>query len=118
MGNKIVCLDCRKTFNQGTDFKDRRNSVCPECGKDMLLLPHRFRPPSENDGKKWEVVKYLINSGFHYQHVYKEAASKRDSSVSSENYAHYSEKMIDAREFVEKYRDQKLKFNKAEDHGN
>jgi hypothetical protein len=84
----------------------------------MLLLPHRFRPPRLNDGQKWEVVKYMINSGFHYQHVYNDAASKRNSSVSNENYADYSEKMIDAREFVEKYREQKIKFNKVEDHGN
>ena len=118
MGNKIVCLDCQKSFNQGTDFNDRRERVCPECGKDMLLLPHLFKPPQKKDHKKWEVVKYLIDNGFHYHHVYKDAASKRKSLVSNENYADYPERMIDAREFVEKYRDQKIKFNKAEDHGN
>lgn len=68
--------------------------------------------------KKWEVVKYLIDNGFHYQHVYKDAASKRKSLVSNENYAGYPENMIDAREFVIKYEDKKIKFNKAENNGN
>ena len=117
MGNKIVCLDCRKTFNQGTDFKDRREGVCPECGKGMLLLPHLFKPPRKNDDKKWDVVKYLIDNGFHYHHVY-ENIEHRNGLISWQNYVPYPEKMIDAREFVEKYRDQKINFNKAEDHGN
>ena len=59
MGHKVVCLDCRKSFSQGTDFRNRKETVCPDCSKQMTLLPHRFRPPKNDDTKKWEVVKYF-----------------------------------------------------------
>lgn len=113
MGNKIVCLNCQKSFNQGTDFKDRREGVCPECGKDMLLLPHLFKPPRKNDDKKWGVVKYLIDNGFHYHHVY-ENIEHRNGLISYQNYVPYPDNIRDAKAFVEKYQSQKVKLNKQE----
>ena len=111
MGYKNVCFDCRKSFNQGTDLKDIRESNCPECGKLMVQVTHRFRPPKHNDLKKWEVAKFLMKNGFLYEHVYKQIYEVKGVTVLA-NYATYPENMRDAVEFVEKYKDQiNLKFN-------
>ena len=57
MGQKVICLNCRKSFSQGTDINDRKEANCPECFRPMILLPHRFRPPKMTDDKKWETVR-------------------------------------------------------------
>ena len=105
MGFKNVCFDCRKAFNQGTDFNNIRESKCPECGTLMKQVTHRFRPPKQNDVKKWDVAKFLMNNGFLYEHVYKRICKIRGLTV-LENYATYPENMRDAKEFVEMYKEQ------------
>ncbi len=111
MGYKKVCFDCRKAFSQGTDLSNIRESNCPDCGELMKRVTHRFRPPKQKDLKKWEVAKFLMESGFLYEHVYKQIYEIRGITVLA-NYATYPENMRDAKEFVEKYKDQlKLKFN-------
>ena len=69
VGHKNLCLDCRKTFNQGTDFHDIRKSTCPDCSKPMIQMSNRFRPPKKSDDLKWKVVNYLFDNGFYYQHI-------------------------------------------------
>ena len=41
MGHKKVCLNCRKAFNDNTNFEQN----CSECGQKMNLVNHKFRPP-------------------------------------------------------------------------
>lgn len=111
MGHKKVCLDCRICLNRDFDPGSGLNYPCPECGKPMKLLPHRFRPPKKSDDKKWETVKYLIESGFNYQHIYKSVITK-NGVTSYENYAEYPDNIRDAKEFVLKYKDQAYNTNK------
>ncbi len=100
MGHKIVCIDCRIAFNRDFSNDSETNHPCPQCGKDMFILSHRFRPPKKGDIKKWETVKYLINNGFFYQHI-----------LDNNCYTTYPENLQDAKEFVQKYKDQALKIN-------
>jgi len=70
MGHKKICLDCRLTLNR--EFDDGSTEMkypCPKCQQQMILLPHRFRPPKKSDEKKWKAVEYLINQGFRYEKV-------------------------------------------------
>lgn len=108
MGNKIVCLDCKKSFNQGTDFKDKNEIKCQDCGKQMILLPHRFRPPKKTDSKKWETIKFLIENGFYFQHIY-ESTETSDHINRLENYAAYPNNLREAKDFVVKYKNQAIK---------
>ena len=108
MGHKVVCLECKKSFSQGTDFNDRREANCPDCGKPMTLLPHRFRPPKKTEDKKWETVKFLIENGFFYQHIY-EIVETKNGVTNYQNYAKYPENLRDAKQFVEQYKDQARK---------
>ncbi len=70
----------------------------------MTLLPHRFRPPKKTEDKKWEIVKFLIDNGFYYQHVYENVTKTINGFVKFENLVTYPENMREAREFVEKYK--------------
>ncbi|MCK0137424.1 hypothetical protein [Arenibacter sp. S6351L] len=105
MGFKNVCFDCKKAFNQGTDLNNIGESKCPDCGKLMKQITHRFRPPKQKDKKKWEVAKFLMERGFLYEHVYERIYEVRGITVLA-NYATYPENMRDAKEFVEKYKSQ------------
>lgn len=102
MGHKKVCLYCKTSFNRAFDFGSSLTYPCPECNKPMVLLPHRFRPPLKSDNKKWETVKYLIENGFSYQHIY-EVINDQFQTVT------YPDNLRDALEFVEKYKSQALK---------
>lgn len=113
MGNKVVCLDCRKAFSERTDLVNRTHSSCPNCGKKMISLPHRFRPPKITDLKKWETVKYFIENGFYYQHIYKGAETSEHYNR-QQSYVEYPEYIRDAKEFVEKYKSQARKTNVAQ----
>lgn len=72
----------------------------------MILLPHRFRPPKKDDEKKWEIVRFLLKHGFYYQHIYKKIETHKNGVTSYEEYAEYPENMLDAKEFVEVYKQQ------------
>ena len=88
MGHKKLCLDCRLTLNIAVD--DERMSLdypCPSCQENMILLPHRFRPPKKSDDQKWNTVAYLLEQGFRYEHTYSKVP----------------ENLRDAKEFWEKH---------------
>jgi DNA-directed RNA polymerase subunit RPC12/RpoP len=107
MGHKKMCLECKKTFNREFDTGSGHDYKCPDCGKSMILMPHRFRPPKRTDDKKWETVKLLVENGFKYQHIYDH--KEIDGKWTSES-VEYPENPKDAKEFIKKYKTQS--FNK------
>ncbi|MDR7787008.1 hypothetical protein [Riemerella anatipestifer] len=70
MGYKKVCLECKDSFNRPFDNGSDLMYPCLECGGQMTLFPHRFRPPKKTEDKKWETVRFLVENGFNYQHIY------------------------------------------------
>lgn len=106
--SKKLCLTCRKSFNISSEDSALSNFRCPECGNQAIAVTHRFRPPKADDKRKWEVVKFLIENGFSYQHIpiYEPDRHGIQRFIS---YARYPENMIDAVEFVEKHRDKAVK---------
>ena len=108
MGHKKVCLECKMTLNRPIDIDSELTYPCPECGKPMILLPHRFRPPKKTDDKKWETVRFLIENGFYYQHIYERTETEKDVT-SSQTLVAYPDNLRDAKEFVEKYKSQARK---------
>jgi len=54
-------------------------------------------------------VKYLIENGFHYDHVYQKIETNINGVTSYQNYATYPDNIRDAKEFVEKYKEQARK---------
>jgi predicted RNA-binding Zn-ribbon protein involved in translation (DUF1610 family) len=102
---KKLCLHCKKSFNISSEDAKLSNFKCPECGNPAIAITHRFRPPKTDDGRKWEVVKFLIDKGFPYQHI-SIFETDRHGIQRFAKYAQYPENMIDAIEFVEQYKDQ------------
>jgi hypothetical protein len=105
MGYKNICFNCRKSFNMGTDFNNIRQGNCPECGEPMTLMTHRFRPPKNEDDKKWLTVTYLVDNGFTYQQIYEQGPAKDKQKVKKITVP-YPDNLRDAEEFVSKYKDQ------------
>ncbi len=105
MGYKSVCVNCRKSFNRSIEKEINKFFSCPECGNTMTLLSHRFRPPKKSDEKKWEVVKFLIDKGFYYQHINKLVDDEK-SEYDNNEFAKYPLNLKDALIFVEKYKGQ------------
>ena len=107
MGYKLVCLKCQKAFSRDADYTVTKlqSSTCPECGEVGHAYSHRFRPPAKLDKASWQLVRFLFEHGFVYQHIYKETA-RGSASNQLENYAEYPTTMHEAREFVEQYRAQ------------
>jgi predicted RNA-binding Zn-ribbon protein involved in translation (DUF1610 family) len=108
MGQKVVCLECKISFNQDIDCNNRKDTPCPDCGKIMIFLPHRFRPPLKRNDKEWAVVKFLVNHGFYYQHIYEKTETSNHVNR-IEKYVSYPNHMREAKEFVEKYKQQAIK---------
>jgi len=92
----------------GTNSDNVREGNCPECGQPMILMTHRFRPPKKDDDKKWLTVKFLVDNGFTYQHIYEEIETKDKQKPKRINVS-YPDNLRDAKEFVTKYRDQAIK---------
>ncbi len=95
MGYKLVCLSCKKAFNLESDYLEsaKRSEKCPECGQMAVRYPHRFRPPKKSDDKRWEVVRFLYENGFVYEHI---------TNADRSGYEKYPETIKEAREFVER----------------
>ena len=84
------------------DMKNLRESLCPDCGVKMIKVNHKFKPPKKSEIKKWEVVKFLLENGFIYQHIY-------DNSDKKPPYLEYPEDLKNAIEFANIYKDQAIK---------
>jgi hypothetical protein len=109
MGYKKVCLDCRKAFNRPIELEKVHISICPQCEKPMTELNHLFQPPKQTDKKKWDVVRFLVDNGFKYYHVWETVIKNSKGEITEyQNYAKYPESMKDAKEFVEKYKEQSI----------
>jgi len=97
MGYKSVCLNCRIAFSHGMNFNNIAPRICPQCKAEMINVDYKFKPPKKSDIKEWEAVKYLLEHGFYYQHIYDENGKA----------VKYPEDVKGAKEFVEKYQRKK-----------
>jgi DNA-directed RNA polymerase subunit RPC12/RpoP len=95
MGYKKVCVECRKAYSIRLIEDRPLNLTCPECGLKVVIVNHKFRPPKREDIKQWDLVKFLVEHGFHFGHV-------------SDNYQYvpYPTTMEEAKIFVVKYKSQ------------
>ncbi|MBS1531225.1 MAG: hypothetical protein JSU01_13045 [Bacteroidetes bacterium] len=102
MSYKNVCLSCRKAFSRG--LENHKPRKCPECGNDFIPYNHKFRPPKKEDLKAWQLVSFLYEHGFTYQHVYKDLSLYRLYDM--DNLAEYPKTLDEAKEFIVKYKNQ------------
>jgi ABC-type uncharacterized transport system substrate-binding protein len=104
MGNKSVCLNCRIAFSNGMDLNNIIQRICPQCKKEMVNIIYKFKPPKKIELKKWETIKYLLENGFYFQHIYENGKAVK-----------YPENINEAKIFIEKYESQKIIIDKNND---
>lgn len=110
MGYKAVCLNCRKAFNIASYYDGHVPEKCPECSGPLALFNHKFRPPKQTDIKSWQLVAFLYQHGFNYQHIETEmSGGVAEKLPVTERYIKYPENLKDAKVFVEKYKTQARK---------
>jgi hypothetical protein len=73
------------------------------------MMPHRFRPPKNADHQKWEMIKFLVEYGFRFQHLYKDIKRNQDGTISYTGLVPYPENLREAQDFVERYKQQAIK---------
>jgi len=102
MSSKNICLECSVSFNGASEYYSVLPQIpCPKCGASMTWMPHRFRPPKKQDKEGWATVRYLVEHGFKYHHVYEVIP---DDPKGASRIALYPENLRDAKEFVEKHK--------------
>jgi predicted RNA-binding Zn-ribbon protein involved in translation (DUF1610 family) len=106
MGYKNVCLSCHIAFNNANRSVEIK---CPTCGEGMIWMPHRFRPPRKLDDNAWAIVKYLVEHGFDYGHIYEAIP---DNPNGASRLVTYPTKLHEAKEFVKKYKDKAVFDNR------
>lgn len=104
MGYKKTCFNCNKSFNRPIDFGTERKYLCPDCGEPMILMSHKFRPPNRNNSKDWQLIEFLANNGFIFQSIFE--------TPSGGTYIKYPTSLRDAKEFVVKYKEQSINWDK------
>ena len=108
MGHKSVCLECYRVENLRLGLTSPHLGKCPLCLNQMVFVNHSFRPPKKTNYKKWELVKFLVLEGFPFHHVYKEGKSEYYKTESN-NYVNYPKTLEEAKDWVLKYKDQRIK---------
>ena len=99
----FVCLVCYKSFKRecGRLPSDYPNALpCPDCGGPAHNFGRHFKAPKKTDRKQWRKVRFLFEHGFRFQKI----RLTRDAVES----VPYPDTLEEAREFVEKYKDQAI----------
>jgi hypothetical protein len=63
----------------------------------MKDLTYKFEKKKKDNIKEWSAVRYLIENGFYYQHIYENGKALK-----------YPKNIKDAKVFVEKFKEQKI----------
>jgi hypothetical protein len=91
-------------FNYGMDIENIISRTCPQCRNKMINVDFKFKAPKKGNIEKWGIIKYLLENGFYFQHIYDNEKSVK-----------YPENYKDAKIFVEKYKSQKIRGNTNKD---
>jgi hypothetical protein len=100
----FACLHCRRSFKRPAGPAWR---VCPRCGQYAVNLGRHFKPPAHDDLEQWRKVRFLVEQGFAFQHVYDHARGGR--------LVPYPKTLRQARAFVKKYQDYAVRISTPPD---
>ena len=93
----FACFGCRRSHKRALEDEEF-TKVCPRCGGKAVRVGRHFKAPASDDRAQWEKVRYLVAHGFLFQHVYENPRSGARVP--------YPATLQEAKEFVERYRDQ------------
>ena len=71
MGYKNVCINCRISLSEGTNYElFNTNKTCPTCKSNMYFVNEKFKAPKKSNDKEWKIIKYLLLSGYDFRNPY------------------------------------------------
>jgi len=105
--NPYVCLVCRSVYKRRGEKTDDKK-ICPRCGSSAYRYDTRFRAPKKSDDAQWKKIEFLFKHGFRFQKVYLKQGDMWTRK-------RYPKTVAEAKDFVERYADQALHTDQAED---
>ena len=103
----FACFTCRTAHKRGFKGSPAEfplTMACPVCQDDMVNVGRHFKAPKKSDIAQWKKVKFLVEHGFVFQHVYQ---TGEDGRVYYQ--VDYPKTLEEARQFVVLYASQALK---------
>lgn len=71
MGYKNVCVNCRISLSEGTNYElFNTNKTCPTCKSKMYFVNEKFKAPKKSNDKEWKIIEYLLLSGYDFRNLY------------------------------------------------
>ena len=71
MGYKNVCINCRISLSEGTNYElFNTNKTCPTCKGKMYFVNEKFKAPKKTNDKEWKIIEYLLLSGYDFRNPY------------------------------------------------
>ena len=71
MGYKNVCVNCRISLSEGTNYElFNTNKTCPTCKSKMYFVNEKFKAPKKSNDKEWKIIEYLLLSGYDFRNPY------------------------------------------------
>ena len=71
MGYKNVCVNCRISLSEGTNYElFNTNKTCPICNGKMYFVNEKFKAPKKSNDKEWKIIEYLLLSGYDFRNPY------------------------------------------------
>ena len=68
MGYKNVCVNCRISLSEGTNYElFNTNKTCPTCKGKMYFVNEKFKAPKKSNDKEWKIIEYLLLSGYDFR---------------------------------------------------
>ena len=98
----FTCKTAHKRHFENSPSEYPRFIKCPICKECAINVGRNFKAPKKSDTSQWKKVKYLVENGFVFQHIYEEQEN------GSLNKVEYPKTLNDAKEFVLKYKSQAI----------
>lgn len=99
----FACFECKTAHKRHFDSSPcdyPRSMACPVRNSKMVNLGRHFKAPKKSDEAQWKKVKFLVDHGFVFQHIYELREDGGHYKVE------YPKTLSEAHEFIVKYEEQ------------
>ena len=61
MGYKNVCINCRLSLSEGTNYElFNTNKTCPTCKSKMYFVNEKFKASKKSNDKEWKIYRVFV----------------------------------------------------------
>ncbi|MFQ3249485.1 MAG: hypothetical protein ACI9O6_001293 [Glaciecola sp.] len=96
----FICKTAHKRHFEVPPCDYPKSMECPICKEQMANVGRYFKAPKKSEESQWKKVRFLVDHGFVFQHVYEQKEDGGHYRVD------YPKTLSDARKFVVKFKEQ------------